>query len=271
MNNTKSKQKNGRSWQVDVWDRMGPIYAQEVDYRFVPVIDQMILRSSLLPGLRVLDVGTGSGAVALRTAHLVRGGEVIGVDISRQMLDIARKRAVAAQLDNTTFVKGSAEELPVDSDSIDRVLASLSLMYSLDRMAAAREFARVLRPGGRVVAAFWAGQEENDIVKFQMMAGSLAPEPPAPGVGPGSMANGDEFVEMLKGAGVESSLETETLGFVFDTFDDAWDVLVGVTTAGMTPQQREEAKAAVRQAMWPKDGGPRYFSNLTQCLVGKKA
>lgn len=271
MTNTQSKHKEGLAWQVDVWDQMTPIYAQKVDCRFIPVVDQVMLRARLLPGLRVLDVGTGTGAVALRAAPLVRGGEVIGVDISRHMLDIAKQRAQAAQLDNTTFVEGRAEELPIEDNSVDRVLASLSLMYSLDRAASAHEFARVLRPGGRVVAAFWAGPEENDIVRFQMMAGSFAPEPPAPGVGPGSMANGDEFVDALKDAGVESSLETETLGFVFDTFEDAWEVLVGVTTAGMTSQKQEEAKAAVRQAMWPKDGGPQHFSNLTQFLVGEKA
>ena len=172
---------------------------------------------------------------------------------------------------NVTFVEGRAEELPAEDNSIDRVLASLSLMYSLDRPAAAREFARVLRRGGRVVAAFWSGPEQNDIVKFQTMAGSFAPEPPVPGVGPGSMADGMEFVDALTDVGVKAELETETTGFAFDTFEHAWDVLVGVTTAKMDPERQEEAKAAVREAMWPKDGGPRYFSNLTQYVVGDMA
>jgi len=270
MTDSERNQDAGRAWQVDIWDRMTSVYTSEVDSRFIPVVDQVMLRARLLPGMRVLDVGTGAGAVAVRTAPLVHGGEVIGIDISPQMLGIAGQRAMAAQLDNTTFIEGRAEKLPVEDTSVNRVLASLSLMYSLDRPAAARECARVLRPGGRLVAAFWAGPEENDIVKFQMIAGSYAPEPPAPGVGPGSMADGDDFVDALKDAGVESSLETETLGFVFDTFEDAWEALVGVTTAGMTSHQQGEAKAAVRQAMWPHDGGPRYFSNLTQFLVGEK-
>jgi SAM-dependent methyltransferase len=271
MTNTESKHDEGLAWQVDVWDRMTPVYAREVDCRFIPVVDQVMLRARLLPGLRILDVGTGTGAVALRAARLVRGGEVIGVDISWHMLDIAKQRALAGHFDNTTFVEGRAEDIPVEDESVDRVLASLSLMYSLDRPAAAREFARVLRRGGLVVAAFWAGPEENDIVRFQMMAGTFAPEPPVPGVGPGSMANGIEFVDALKDAGIKPRLETGTPGFVFDTFEDAWDVLVGVTTARMAPERQEEAKAAVRQAMCPKDGGPRHFSNLTQFVTGEKA
>ena len=271
MTNTESKHDEGLAWQVGVWDRMSPVYALEVDSRFVPVVDQVMLRARLRPGLRVLDVGTGTGAVALRSAPLVPGGEVIGVDISPQMLHIAKQRASDAKLENVTFVEGRAEELPTEDTSVDRVLASLSLMYSLDRPQAAREFARVLRRGGRVVAAFWAGPEQNDIVRFQMMAGSFAPEPPVPGVGPGSMANGNEFVEALKDAGIRAELETETPGFTFDTFEHAWDVLVGVTTAKMDPDQQEDARTAVREAMWPRDGGPRYFSNLTQYVVGEKA
>jgi SAM-dependent methyltransferase len=265
-----ARHKEGLAWQVGVWDGMTPVYAQEVDSRFIPVVDQVMLRARLVPGLRVLDVGTGTGAVALRAAPLVRGGEVTGIDISPQMLNIARQRALAAELENVTFVEGRAEELPVEDDSVDRVLASLSLMYALDRSVAAREIARVLRPGGRVVAAFWAGPEHNDIVRFQTMAGSFAPEPPVPGVGPGSMANGAEFVAALDDGGIRAELETETPGFVFDTFEAAWSVLVGVTTVRMDPSRQEKAKAAVRKAMWPGDGGPRFFSNCTQFVTGVK-
>jgi SAM-dependent methyltransferase len=249
---------------------MMPLYAQEIDRRFVPVIDHLMVRAGLRPGLRVLDVGTGTGAVVMRAAPLVPGGEVIGVDISPEMIGIAERRAADGGLDNATFAEGRAEALPVEDGSVDRILASLSLMYSLDRPAAAREFARVLRPEGRVVAAFWAGPDECDIVKFQVLAGSFAPEPPVPGVGPGSMADGSEFVAALESAGIRAQLETETPGFAFDTFQEAWDVLAGVTTADLPPETQDEANAAVREAFWPADGGPRYFFNRTQYVVGQK-
>jgi SAM-dependent methyltransferase len=260
---------DGLAWQVGVWDGMTSVYEHEIDRRFIPVVDQVILRAALAPRLRVADVGTGTGAVALRSARLVPGGEVIGVDISPRMLEIARRRALDAKLDNVTVMEGRAERLPLEDDSCDRILASLSLMYALDRAAAASEFHRVLRRGGRVVAAFWAGPERNDIVRFQTIAGSYAPLPPVRGVGPGSMANGNEFVGALRDAGIDAQLDTVMTGFVFDTFDDAWSVLVGVTTAKMDPGREEEAKAAVRKDIWPVDQ-PRFFSNLTQFVTGQK-
>lgn len=267
---TESEHADGMAWQVGIWDDMTPVYEHEIERRFIPVVDQIMLRASLGPGLRVVDVGAGTGAVALRSARLVPGGEVIGVDISSQMLQIVKRRASDAKLANVTISEGKAEQLPLDDNSCDRILASLSLMYSLDRPAAAREFERVLRPGGRVVAAFWSGPEQNDIVKFQMMAGSFAPAPPVRGVGPGSMADGSEFVGALRDAGIKAELETEMTSFVFDTFEEAWDVLAVVTTATMDAATRAEAKTAVREAMWPDDGGPRYFSNLTQFVTGAK-
>jgi SAM-dependent methyltransferase len=270
MTNADGEHGKGLAWQVGVWDGMTAVYEEEIDRRFVPVVDQVMLRASLGPKHRVVDVGVGTGAVALRSARLVPEGEVIGVDISPRMLQITRRRAADARLTNVTVAEGRAEQLPLEDLSCDRILASLSLMYSLDRAAAASEFARVLRRGGRLVAAFWAGPERNDIVRFQELAGSFAPAPPVPGVGPGSMADGRRFVGALRDVGIDAKLETVMTGFVFDRFEDSWGPLAGVTAAQMDPARQDEAKIAVREAMWPEDGGPRYFANLTQLVTGEK-
>ena len=266
-----SKDAEGLAWQVGVWDRIAPVYAQEVDQRFIPVVDQVLLRAKVQRGQNVLDLGTGTGAVALRVAKLVGTGEVVALDISPQMLLLTKNRAEAAGLTNVRFKEGRAESLPVDDASTDVILASLSLMYVIDRPSAAREVARVLRANGRLVAAVWAGPDQCDIVKFQQTAGSFAPLPPVPGVGPGAMADTQPFLDALTAAGLKARVETEALGFTCDTFDSAWDVLAGVTTANLTPERREEAKAAVRAAMWPAEvHGPRYFRNETQFIVAER-
>jgi SAM-dependent methyltransferase len=153
----------------------------------------------------------------------------------------------------------------------DVVLASLSLMYVIDRGAAAREIRRVLRPGGRFVAAVWAAAERCDIVLFQQTAGKFAPPPPVPGVGPGALADPTPFLAQLAGAGIDVRVETEELGFDFPDFELAWEVLAGVTTAHLPPERRQEAKEAVQAAMWPSGHGPKRFRNVTQFLVGRVA
>jgi len=83
-------------------------------------------------------------------------------------------------------------------------------MYVIDRAAAAREIARVLRNRGRLVAAVWAGPEHSDIVLFQQTAGSFAGPPPVAGVGPGALADTAPFLKQLGAAGIEAAVETET-------------------------------------------------------------
>jgi len=184
------------------------------------------------------------------------------------MLAIARQRIASMGLSNISFQEGRAEEIPAPSGQFDAVLASLSLMYVIDRNAAAHEIARVLRPGGRLVAAVWGGPEEADIVLLQQTAGSFAPKPPVPGVGPGALADPSEFLAELERAGIRAGVETETTSFTFDDFASAWDVLAGVTTAQLAPARQEEAKAAVRAKMWPAGDGPRHFTNQTRFVIG---
>ena len=196
-----------------------------------------------------------------------RGGHVLAVDISPEMLALARGRADRASLE-FQVEEGSAESIPAAEASHDVILASLSLMYVIDRPGAAREMARVLRPGGRLVAAVWAGPELCDIVLFQQTAGQFAPPPPVPGVGPGALADPQPFLEQLGDAGIDARVETEVLGFEFDDFASAWNALAGVTTAMLPPRRQREAQAAVRAAMWPNPSEPRRFSNTTQFILG---
>ena len=144
-------------------------------------------------------------------------------------------------------------------------------MYVLDRAAAARELARVLRPQGRLVAAVWAGPEACDIVLFQQIAGRFAGPPPVPGVSPGALADPTPFLGQLAAVGIEAHVERETLGFDFDTFAAVWDALAGVTTTHLPPERQQEAQAAVMAAMYPHGDGPRHFRNTTQFILGQVA
>ncbi len=104
----------------------------------------------LQPGQRVLDVASGQGASALFLAQRF-GCEVVGVEYSARAVSQAQAAAHQAGLaDRVHFQPGDAEALPVDSRAFDAILCECAFCTFADRAAAAREFARCLRPGGRV-------------------------------------------------------------------------------------------------------------------------
>lgn len=260
----------GLAWQIGVWDRISQLYWEQVDPRFAPVVDGVLRRAELRAGERVLDLGTGTATVAaIAEAAIGPAGEVVAIDISPEMLALAERRAQRDGL-HYKLKEGRAEAIPAEDNEFDVVLASLSLMYVIDRLAAAREIARVLRPGGRLVAATWAGPDDCDIVLFQQTAGSFAPSPPVSGVGPGALADPRPFLADLVRSGIEARVEIEVLGFEFPDFALAWEVLAGVTTAQLAPERKAEAQAAVSAAMWPEPDKPRHFRNTTQFFVGRR-
>src|SRR6476469_1713231 len=102
-------------WQIGMWDRMSDVYLREIDRRFETVVSGVLARAGLRPGQRVLDLGTGTGAVAAQAAERVGpDGHVVGVDISREMLGQARRRFLEGHLAKVTLQDGRAEACPAD-------------------------------------------------------------------------------------------------------------------------------------------------------------
>lgn len=105
-------------------------------------------------GWRVVDVGSGAGVDSQVAAQYVGPtGQVIGVDISPEMLTVARAGLAASGLSNVTFVEGPAEALPVESAWADLVISNGVLNLATCKARAFAEVARVLRPGGKFQAA----------------------------------------------------------------------------------------------------------------------
>ena len=258
------------AWQIGIWNRISDIYLREIDDRFAPVVDAVVARARLQKSESVLDLGVGTGAVAAKAAARVGPmGKVMGLDISPDMLAVATQQMATHGLTNVELLEGRAERIPAEGNSFDVVLSSLSFMYVIDRAAAAREVARVLRPGGRFVAAVWGGAGTCDIVLFQQTAGQFAGTPPVAGVGPGALADPTPFLQQLRDAGITAQVDTEVLGFAFPDFSSAWTALAGVTTAHLPPDEQERAQEAVRKIMYPDPDAPRQFGNLTQFVTGE--
>lgn len=106
--------------------------------------------SGLRPDVRVLDVASGKGESALFLAKQF-GCQVVGVDFGSQNVSEANARAAAAQVDRlVSFVEGDAERLDFPDAAFDAVICECAFCTFPDKRAAASEFARVLRPGGRI-------------------------------------------------------------------------------------------------------------------------
>jgi ubiquinone/menaquinone biosynthesis C-methylase UbiE len=106
--------------------------------------------ADLHEGETVLDLGSGAGADVLISARRVGPtGRAIGLDMTDEMLELARHNAAEAGAHNVEFLKGYIEEIPLPDDSVDVVISNCVINLSGDKRKVIREVARVLRPGGR--------------------------------------------------------------------------------------------------------------------------
>ncbi len=107
--------------------------------------------ANVQPGETILDLGSGGGMDAFLAARLVgEQGFVIGVDMTPEMIDLARKNAHKTGFTQVDFRKGMIEQLPVDDDSVDLVISNCVVNLSLDKARVYQETYRVLKPGGRI-------------------------------------------------------------------------------------------------------------------------
>ena len=108
------------------------------------------LLADLQPGQSVLDLGSGGGLDVLLSARRVApGGTAYGLDMTPEMLELARRNQAEAGVENATFLLGTIEEVPLGDASVDVVISNCVINLSPDKDAVLREAFRVLRPEGR--------------------------------------------------------------------------------------------------------------------------
>jgi ubiquinone/menaquinone biosynthesis C-methylase UbiE len=152
--------------------------------------------AELRDGETVLDLGSGAGADVLISARRVAPrGRAIGLDMTDEMLELARANAAEAGVDNVDFLKGYLEDIPLQDASVDIVISNCVINLSGDKSQVMREASRVLRPGGRfAVSDVIADPDMDDATKADMAAwtGCIA----------GALTE-DEFRRELEAAGFE--------------------------------------------------------------------
>ena len=159
--------------------------------------------AELSEGETVLDLGSGGGIDVLLSARRVApSGKAYGLDMTDEMLDLARGNAAEAGAGNAEFLKGHIEEIPLPDASVDVVISNCAINLSTDKGRVLSEAARVLRPGGRFAVSDVIADEDMDgqtRSDMQQWTGCVA----------GALTR-REFLGLLAAAGLEQAEIVET-------------------------------------------------------------
>jgi ubiquinone/menaquinone biosynthesis C-methylase UbiE len=183
----------------------------------------------------VLDLGSGGGIDVLLSARRVGPtGHAYGVDMTEEMLELARANAAAAGAANVTFLQGTIEDIPLPDASVDVVISNCVINLSGDKAGVLREAYRVLRPGGRfAVSDIVTRRELPDELRrsMELWAGCIA----------GALSEA-EFLGLLSEAGFADASIEVTRRY---TADEAADALA---QAGLDPARAKEVDGALASA-----------------------
>ncbi len=160
------------------WDTWGSIILDQLR----PVGAAIIEGLDIADDQRHLEIAAGTGEPGLSVAKLAPHGSVMLTDLAPEMLEVATRRAREQGLGNVEARVCSADDLPFDDATFDSVSVRFGYMFFPDLARATAEFARVLRPGGRLCSAVWVEPENNPwtTILTQAVATEVALAPPEP-------------------------------------------------------------------------------------------
>jgi SAM-dependent methyltransferase len=260
--------------QVGAWDgKEGAFWsaqARRFDETLANLHGPFLTAAAVHEGDCVLDVGCGNGQATRDVARVAKNGSALGVDLSSQMLALAREIAIKEGLDNVEFRHGDAQIYPFEDAAFDVVVSRMGSMFFGDPIAAFTNLHRALDAEGRLTLLTWQGVADNEwLTEFRaaMAVGRDLPAPPADAPSPFALSDPDRVRAILGAAGfVEIAFQGlhEPMSFGPDP-DDAFDFvsgLIGWMSEGLDQVGQDTAAASLRAtiAEHAGDHGVTYHS-----------
>lgn len=231
---------------------------------------------------KTLDLGSGTGYPAIQAAVEVGPeGEVVGLDLSEQMLEVARKKSTTAGVDNITFKACDVRQIPFDDDSFNAITSRFCFMFLPHLHDTLTEARRVLKPGGKIAGAVWASVENNPaftlpIGVIKEYADVPQPDPLAPGLF--ALAQPGKLKGAMEKAGFSDTQEKE-IGITWkydsgEVFVQSFKELAAPMKAlfnSLKEDQREEAEKRIAEAAEKFRNGDRLeIPGMVLMVSGEK-
>jgi SAM-dependent methyltransferase len=233
-----------------------------------PLATSFVDAAGIAAGMRVLDVGSGPGALTSVLVDRVGAGLVAAVDPMPAFVE-----ALQARLPEVTASVGGAEDLPFDDATFDGALANLVVPFMADPEAGVREMARVTRPGGVVAATVWQHSEgTSPLTPFwdgvRVVDHGAVDEADIVGAAEGQLAG------LFARAGLPDTTSSALrVAVEFTTFEDWWEPFTfGVGPSGSyLAAQSDERRAAIRDACAERLGpAPFTVAGGAWCVVATR-
>lgn len=255
---TELKQKHRKTWAAGDYD--------QIARGIRSVADHVVRSAGIRAGERVLDVACGTGNTAL--AARARGAEVTALDLTPELLAVARAREAAGGLSGIDWREGDAENMPFEDATFDVVVSSCGLMFAPNQQRVADEVARVTRPGGRIAIQAWTA--EGGVGRMFRVVGRYVP-PPAGVPSPFEWGDEERVKALLGSSFTDYRFERYDCPEYTDTPEEITELFIGQygpTNRAyqlLSEKSREEAEAFRRDLtelyrgyITPVDGKVRW-------------